>query len=34
LAWRGKICSSHSNLLRICQMGVAQWCFEWINQVN
>jgi hypothetical protein len=24
LAWRGKICSSHSNLLRICQMGVAQ----------
>jgi hypothetical protein len=23
LAWRGKICSSHSNLLLVCQMGVA-----------
>jgi hypothetical protein len=23
LAWRGKICSSHSNLLLMCQMGVA-----------
>jgi hypothetical protein len=23
LAWRGKICSSHSNLLLMCQMRVA-----------